>query len=104
MLPKWVKEECLTEFNQKMFVSCETIQLLLSFANEINVNNNYISIKYGLSLMWIPYLNVVKGKPWKIIKMTWKQLEIVDPEGQWPMWALMYKQEQCSTFDIDKDK
>jgi len=29
-----------------MFVSCETIQLLLSFANEINVNNNYISIKY----------------------------------------------------------
>ena len=29
-----------------MFVSCETIQLLLSLANEINVNNNYISIKY----------------------------------------------------------
>ena len=52
MLPKWVKEECHTEFNQKMFVSWETIQLLLSFANKINVNNNYISIKYH----WCVYL------------------------------------------------
>jgi len=25
------------EFNQKMFVSCETIQLLLLFANKINI-------------------------------------------------------------------
>jgi len=59
-----VKEECHTEFNQKMFVSCETIQLLLSFANKINVNNNYISIKYrSITDVYIPYLNIVKGKP-----------------------------------------
>ena len=37
--PKGVKEECHTEFNVKKCVSCETIQLLLSFANIIDIES-----------------------------------------------------------------
>ena len=66
---------------KKMVVSCETIQLLLSFANKINVNNNYISIKYKqllqyllnieVSLMGISHISKLsKENHAKIIKMT----------------------------------